>query len=183
MRPLVRNILLAATAIAVVGVGAYVGFGTGGNKHANTNTVVRNANVNARNSDRTLNTNAAAANADANGNSAVVNPQQTAKGTVFTEQKAAHFVRSEPANNASFSAVPDTVTIYFNFVLSDVSTISVSADGEPLAVGLPTLPADKLSMSVPVDGRNGAGAYSVTYRACWPDGSCDDGAFGFNVER
>lgn len=176
-----RNTAIILAVLAVGGIGTYFLFGS------RSGSVNQNTGPSEVNAGATTNANAGASlgtpapDSNGNANEAGVDTAPTVR--TFTEQKAAHFVRSEPANNASLSTVPDTVTIFFNFTLSTESTISVDADGEPLGVTLPTLSADRLSMSVPVDNRNGAGAYGVTYRACWPDGSCDDGAFGFNVAR
>jgi methionine-rich copper-binding protein CopC len=175
-----RNTLSVLAILAVLGVGSFFLFRSS----------PRTANQNAdglANSRATTTTNAGAAtgapapNSNGTANELVVN--EAPEPRTFTERKAAHFVRSEPANNAGLAAAPESVTIFFDFTLSTESTISVDADGEPLGVALPTLSADRLSMSIPVDNRNGAGAFSVTYRACWPDQSCHDGAFGFTVSR
>lgn len=99
----------------------------------------------------------------------------------FSQTKAAHFVSSEPANNALLPAAPTSVKITFNFDLAPPSKISVARDGMDITSGQTTIAADKLSMSVPITAQP-SGNYLVTYTACWPDASCHNGSFGFSVQ-
>lgn len=99
----------------------------------------------------------------------------------FAQTKAAHFVSSEPTNNAVLTTAPSSVEIRFNFDLAPPSRISVMQASVDVASGQTTIAADKLSMSVPVNAQR-TGNYQVTYTACWPDKSCHDGSFGFSVE-
>lgn len=100
----------------------------------------------------------------------------------FQNIKTPHFVSSEPANNALLQSVPESVVINFNFDLAPPSEIRVIIDGEDVTVGETKISADKLSMSAPIKVASGAN-YKVQYTACWPDGSCHDGSFGFSVSR
>lgn len=102
----------------------------------------------------------------------------------LAEQKfAAHFVDSVPAHGATFAAVPPRVVINFDFILSEKSSISVTKDEKRLASGAVEFTGDrKLSMQVALPRDSGDGVYTVTYTACWPDGSCHDGVFGFTVD-
>ncbi len=99
----------------------------------------------------------------------------------FTQIKGAHFVSSEPANNAVVTTALQTVKINFNFDLAAASAIAVTRNEVDVVQGPATIAADKLSMSVPVSASE-TGDYLVNYKGCWPDGSCHDGSFGFSVK-
>ena len=98
------------------------------------------------------------------------------------QQFAAHFVSSEPAHGAKLMASPSKITLNFNFTLGEASAVKVMKDGKDLMVAKPSYMGDKLSMSVAVPSAEaGNGVYVVDYNACWPDGSCHKGKFGFYV--
>jgi hypothetical protein len=99
----------------------------------------------------------------------------------FENIKSAHYVSSDPANNQLLTAPTPSVTIKFNFVLADNSQIDVKRNGASVAAGPVQYAADKLSMTLPIDGSS-TGNYAVTYTACWPDRSCHDGSFGFSIQ-
>lgn len=100
----------------------------------------------------------------------------------FDNIKTPHLVSSEPANNAVLTTLPSQVTIKFNFNLAEGSKIGVSANDNDVTTAQGTkIAADKLSMTAlinPVARAN----YKVNYTACWPDGSCHEGSFGFSVK-
>lgn len=100
----------------------------------------------------------------------------------FDNIKTPHFVSSEPANNAVLTTPPSEVKINFNFDLVANSKISVLANGSDVTTAQGTkIGSDKLSMITlinPVQSAN----YKVNYTACWPDGSCHEGSFGFTVQ-
>ena len=97
------------------------------------------------------------------------------------QQFAAHFVSSSPKHGDSLAAAPDKVSINFNFTLGAGSIISVKKDGAAMQNGPATIAQDKLSMSSTLPSGSGKGLYTVEYKACWPDGSCHNGLFAFNV--
>ena len=99
----------------------------------------------------------------------------------FQNIKSAHYVSSEPANNVLLSTSPSKVTLNFNFNLTAPSKIQVTKDGSDVTAGTTQISEDKLSMSVPINA-NQTGNYKVAYTACWPDGSCHNGSFGFSVK-
>ncbi len=116
----------------------------------------------------------------------VVNVEEKAAGTTFEQEqfeniKSAHYVSSDPANNALLTAPASKVTLNFNFDLVSPSKIQVSRDGTDVTGGPIQISNDKLSMSVPVNAQ-ATGNYKVTYTSCWPDGSCHNGSFGFSVK-
>ena len=106
--------------------------------------------------------------------------QETQETTVqeqFENIKSPHYVSSTPINNAVLSSVPDKVTITFNFDLVSGSKITVTINGKEVS-GTTTIAQDKLSMSTNLNAAE-SGSYKVNYTACWPDGSCHEGSFGF----
>jgi len=98
----------------------------------------------------------------------------------FQNIKSPHFVSSTPLNNDQLSSTPTKVEINFNFDLAEGSEISVTLNGNEQTAGPTTIASDNLSMSAPIKAALGAN-YKVQYTACWPDGSCHDGSFGFSV--
>jgi plastocyanin len=103
--------------------------------------------------------------------------------TLPEQRFAAHFVDSVPAHGATFAAAPTRIVINFDFVLSNKSSASLTRDGQPVTLGAPEFPGDrKLTMQSVLPQGLSDGLYVVSYRACWPDGSCHDGQFGFTVD-
>ncbi len=99
----------------------------------------------------------------------------------FENIKTPHFVSSNPENNAVLTKGPSQVTINFNFNLVAGSAIQVLANENDVVAQPAKISADKLSMTAlinPVEPAN----YKVNYTACWPDGSCHNGSFGFTVK-
>lgn len=94
---------------------------------------------------------------------------------------APHFVDSFPAQAQGLAAAPPEIVINFNFNLHPDSLIQVSRDGQPVEVGDTTIDESRLTLRAP-PAAAGDGVYSVDYRACWPDGSCHEGAFSFVVK-
>jgi len=94
---------------------------------------------------------------------------------------APHFVESNPKHGAQLAQVPGTITLNFNFTLSETSTIIVSKEGATVASAKPTLSSNKLTMAASLPANAGNGLYQVDYKACWPDNSCHIGRFAFIV--
>lgn len=112
--------------------------------------------------------------------------EEAASGEPFVKEefqniKSAHYVASDPPNNALLSTAPLQVAIDFNFTLAPPSAIHVTRDGLDVTTGPTTISADKLVLVVPIDA-SVTGNYGVDYTACWPDGSCHTGSFGFSVQ-
>lgn len=96
---------------------------------------------------------------------------------------AAHYIDSAPVHGKTFALVPDKVLINFDFSLAEPSTVTVTKGGNALQIGKPTISGPNslhLSSTLPRDA--GDGLYVVKYKACWPDTSCHDGQFAFNVD-
>ena len=104
-------------------------------------------------------------------------------GKVGEQRFAAHFVDSVPAHGESFAASPNRIVINFDFTLGNGSAIKVTRDGQPVATPAATVSgARKLTLETTLPAGAGDGTYTVDYKACWPDGSCHDGQFGFTVD-
>lgn len=109
-------------------------------------------------------------------------PEDETKPFVFDQpKKSAHYVSNTPEHGAILDQTPGQVTIIFDFDLAPPSDISITRDGHEVSAGEVSISLDKLVLSKAVDPGAGAGLYTVTYNACWPDGSCHDGNFQFGV--
>ena len=102
--------------------------------------------------------------------------------TLEDERFAAHYVDSYPAHGDVFARVPERVQIDFDFVLREPSSIRVTRDGEPVDQGRLEFGTRDLVMWVSLPFESGDGVYRVEYSACWPDRTCHDGMFVFEVD-
>lgn len=98
------------------------------------------------------------------------------------ERFAAHYVDSYPAHGDVFARVPERVQIDFDFVLREPSSIRVTRDGEPVGQDPLKFGTRDLVMWVSLPLESGDGVYRVEYSACWPDRTCHDGLFVFEVD-
>jgi plastocyanin len=103
--------------------------------------------------------------------------------TFGTPKKSAHYESNTPAHGSTLAGVPINVVIDFNFDLAKPSSISIKSEGKEYANGETIIDQNKLSMRRDIDSQAPDGLYTVTYNACWPDGSCHDGSFQFAVDR
>lgn len=99
-----------------------------------------------------------------------------------TPKKSAHYESNTPAHESILATAPINVVIDFNFDLAPPSTISVTQDGREYGTGETIIDDSKLAMRRDLDPAAPDGLYTVTYNACWPDGSCHDGYFQFAVD-
>ncbi|OFW56302.1 MAG: hypothetical protein A2W01_01405 [Candidatus Solincola sediminis] len=104
----------------------------------------------------------------------------------FTQQtypniQSPHYISSDPVNNALLSTSPAQVRINFNFTVAPPSEITVTRDGVNATAGATTISTDRLALIVAINAGQ-TGNYKVDYKACWPDGSCHNGSFGFSVK-
>lgn len=103
--------------------------------------------------------------------------------TFVTPKKSAHYESNTPAHGAILAAVPQGVVINFNFDLLTTSSIAIGQDGQEYGRGATTVDGNKLTLRRPMDPAAPDGTYTVSYNACWPDGSCHDGSFQFALDR
>jgi plastocyanin len=100
-----------------------------------------------------------------------------------TSTVAAHFVDSVPNHGDVLPSAPNAITLNFNFNLHADSSLTVTRDGQPVAIGPKAIAANQLSIAAPVaDPKPGNGVYTVAYKACWPDRSCHEGSVSFVVD-
>lgn len=98
-------------------------------------------------------------------------------------KKSAHYESNTPEHGAILAGVPINVVINFNFDLAEPSEIKILKDGKNYGVGETIIDANKLSMRRNMDTASPDGLYRVEYKACWPDKSCHDGNFEFEIRR
>lgn len=100
-----------------------------------------------------------------------------------TPKKAAHFESNTPEHASVLAAVPINVIIDFNFDLAKGSNIEIMMNGKDYGVGETIIDEGGLAMRRKMDSNAPDGIYTVSYIACWADGSCHDGQFQFKVDR
>ena len=98
-------------------------------------------------------------------------------------KKSAHYESNTPAHGSVLAGVPVNVVIDFNFDLAEGSSISIKAGDKEYGAGETVIDSNKLAMRRDMDVNAPDGLYTVNYIACWPDGSCHDGHFQFNIDR
>ncbi len=109
-------------------------------------------------------------------------PQTPSSTTIETEVKSLHFENSTPSHGSVLAAVPINIVINFNFDLASGSSITIKKDGKEYSSGEVKIDSNKLAMRISMEPFSPDGQYSVSYRACWPDGSCHNGQFQFTID-
>jgi len=94
-----------------------------------------------------------------------------------------HFVSSSPKQGDIMDKAPDKVQVTFDAPLAAASTLAIDKKGFMSDNVILTFSPDKLTISVAVPASAGNGAYIVTYKACWADGTCSNGQFAFQVGK
>ena len=103
-------------------------------------------------------------------------------GEVGVEIFTPHFVNSSPRHGQFFRQAPEEIVINFNFTLHEKSAIKATKEVTPLSIGDTSFDSKHLAMRARLGAERGDGFYLVEYTACWPDGSCHNGNFGFHVD-
>lgn len=98
----------------------------------------------------------------------------------FEELTSDHFTGSSPANNSLHSEAPKSIAINFSLGLTEDSTLTITRDGEVVPVGASVITNDDLQILTGFTSEE-RGNYLVEYSACFLDGSCEEGSFGFTV--
>jgi len=109
--------------------------------------------------------------------------QTSGQFTFETPKKSAHYESNAPAHGTVLAGVPTNIVIDFNFDLAPPSQIKIEKDGKDYGVGQTIIDQNKLTMRRNMDPSAPDGLYTVSYNACWPDGSCHDGSFQFAIDR
>jgi methionine-rich copper-binding protein CopC len=121
--------------------------------------------------------------------SEVENGSPTKLGSVESETqfenpvKSAHYVGNTPQHAETLNYVPGSVAVNFNFDLAAPSSIAISQNGADYGQGETIIGDDKLVLMRNMNPDAPDGTYTVNYKACWPDGSCHDGSFQFEVKK
>ena len=97
-------------------------------------------------------------------------------------KKSAHYESNTPKHGSTLVGVPVNVVINFNFDLAKPSSISIMKETAEYGVGETKIDVNKLAMRRDMNPNAPDGLYTVTYNACWPDGSCHDGSFQFAID-
>ncbi|TSC79108.1 MAG: hypothetical protein G01um101433_5 [Parcubacteria group bacterium Gr01-1014_33] len=100
-----------------------------------------------------------------------------------TPKKSAHYENNTPLHGAILAGMPLNIVVDVNFDLAKPSSISVMNGGKEYGAGETMIDANKLAMRRKMEQNAPDGLYSVSYNACWPDGSCHDGNFQFAIDR
>lgn len=111
------------------------------------------------------------------------NQTQSSNVSFANPKKSAHYESNTPEHAATLAGVPINVVINFNFDLAKPSSISITKDGEEYGQGETIIDSNKLTLRRNMDPAAQDGLYTVTYNACWPDGSCHNGSFQFAIDR
>lgn len=98
-------------------------------------------------------------------------------------KKSAHYESNTPEHGAVLAGVPVNAVIDFNFDLAKGSAIKIEMTGRDYGVGDTLIDSNKLVMRRKMDPSSPDGIYTVSYKACWADGSCHDGEFQFRIDR
>lgn len=98
-------------------------------------------------------------------------------------KKSAHYESNTPAHGSVLAGVPLNVVIDFNFDLAAPSAISITSGGKDYGSGATVIDQNKLALRRNLDRAAPDGLYTVSYNACWPDGSCHKGSFQFAIDR
>lgn len=98
-------------------------------------------------------------------------------------KKSAHYESNTPAHGAVLAGVPINIIIDFNFDVAKGSSISITNNGKEYGTSEAIIDSNPLAMRRNVDPSAPDGVYTVSYKACWADGSCHDGNFQFAIDR
>lgn len=112
-----------------------------------------------------------------------VPPQKDKTLTFDNPKKAAHYESNTPEHGAILAGVPINVVINFNFDLAKGSEIKIEMGRKDYGIGETVIDEGRLTMRKKMDSASPNGLYTVSYKACWADGSCHDGNFQFKIDK
>lgn len=110
-------------------------------------------------------------------------PPSTATEQFSNPKKSAHYESNTPEHGAVLAGVPVNVVIDFNFDLVQGSKIEIMMGSKDYGTSESVIDEGKLTMRKKMDPNSPDGLYTVSYKACWADGSCHDGQFQFKIDR
>ncbi|OPY30837.1 MAG: Halocyanin precursor [Methanocella sp. PtaU1.Bin125] len=88
-----------------------------------------------------------------------------------------------PLHSAVLAGVPINVVVDFNYDRGTGSKIAIIRDGKDYGVGDTKIDDNKLAIRRDMDPAAPDGVYMVKYTSCQLNGSCDEGAFQFALDR
>lgn len=109
--------------------------------------------------------------------------QPSQKDQFSNPKKSAHYEGNTPEHGATLAGVPLNVVIDFNFDLAQGSKIEIVMGRKDYGIGETVVDKNKLAMRRKMDASSPDGLYTVSYKACWADGTCHDGQFQFKIDR
>lgn len=108
--------------------------------------------------------------------------EDSLKSNFSDPKKSAHYESNTPEHGVTLVGVPINVVINFNFDLAKGSEIKIKHRDEEFGVGDTIIDERNLTMRRQMSQSADDGLYTVEYKACWADGSCDDGSFQFKID-
>ena len=93
-----------------------------------------------------------------------------------------HLLKSAPAANATITAAPDSIELWFSQEPEiKVTTVKVTGPGNATVALTPLAKRDSAGVIAAVKGGMKTGAYTVTWRTMAKDGHVARGTFAFKV--
>src|SRR5688572_8169701 len=93
-----------------------------------------------------------------------------------------HLVKSAPAANATVTAAPDSLRLWFSQVPElGVTSVKVSGPGTATVALSPLAKRDSALVVAAVKGKMAVGAYTVAWRTMAKDGHVARGTFAFKI--
>lgn len=93
-----------------------------------------------------------------------------------------HLVKSVPAADATVTAAPDSLRLWFSQVPElGVTTVKLTGPGAAAVALAPLAKGDSSLVVAAVKGKMAAGAYTVAWRTMAKDGHVARGTYGFKV--
>ena len=93
-----------------------------------------------------------------------------------------HLLKSTPAANATVTAAPDSIQLWFSQKPEiGVTSVKITGPGNAAVALAPLASRDSAEVVAPVKGGMKAGAYTVTWRTMAKDGHVARGTFAFTV--
>jgi methionine-rich copper-binding protein CopC len=99
----------------------------------------------------------------------------------MNDRKTPHWVSNTPEHKAVLAAAPLNVVVNFDNNLTNDSIMMIIHHDRDFGTGRVIINSNNLLRSM--DEKAPDGIYTVQYRACWPDKSCDDGNFQFIIKQ
>jgi plastocyanin len=105
-------------------------------------------------------------------------------GVQFSPPKeVGQWTNNTPLHGAVLAGVPINVVVDFNYDRGPGSKIAIMKDSKDYGIGDTKIDDNKLAIRRDMDPDAPNGVYTVKYTSCQLNGSCDEGAFQFAIDR